>query len=179
MLPRTTATPRYWETRYFLWVVSAFMAFDALYSFVFFWYWALRWTPAWSVQGGLIGTVVIALAHVFIYSLWADHREHRYLRKFVIGVDIDGVLNDHRAQFCNILAAETGKAVNPQTITHIPVHECTTLTDMQGQGVVVSQDEEMLVFNRVEYWRHMPLGAQGEVWRTFVGNSERRITLNS
>lgn len=156
-LPRSTAAPRYWEMPFFLWVVSAFIAFDALYWFVFVWYWTLRWTPPWSVPVALVGTAAFAGGHLLIYYWLADYREHGYLRKYVIGVDIDGVLNDHRTQFCNILAHETGKELDPATIGRIPVHECTTLCNMQGQQIVVSQDEETLVFNRVAYWRDMPV----------------------
>jgi hypothetical protein len=63
-------------------------------------------------------------------------------------VDIDGVLNEHRQQFCDVLAQRTGKALEPDAIVRIPVHEIP--------GCAVDLIDERAVFNWPDYWTTMP-----------------------
>jgi uncharacterized HAD superfamily protein len=77
----------------------------------------------------------------------ASYRETGYLRSNIIGVDIDGVLNKHREQFCQVLKDTQGIDIQPEAITAIPVHKC--------EGLGVSRDDEIAVFNTPQYWTEM------------------------
>jgi uncharacterized HAD superfamily protein len=70
------------------------------------------------------------------------------MQSHAMGIDIDGVLNDHRAQFCKILKSTSGKIVRPDDITRIPVHEDNRLG--------VTREEENAVFNVAAYYAEMP-----------------------
>src|SRR5438128_2260191 len=45
----------------------------------------------------------------------------------IVGVDIDGVIGDHRKMFAEVLKRATGKQIDPEAITKIPVHQCREL----------------------------------------------------
>jgi len=100
-------------------------------------------------------TILFALLHVAIYCYLVRHRELRYLRTHIIGLDIDGVLGDHREAFCRNLLSETTKDLDPKTIFRIPVHECKELYDSSGQSVTLTLEDEHAVFNRRSYWETM------------------------
>lgn len=151
VLPQTPSQPSYTELVYFLPVVISFALLDAFYlvaglvllsgtSLVDFSFGA---PPAWVWTGA--GFLPV---HFVAYLVYAKHREHAYLRSYSLGVDIDGVLNKHREQFCEILKAKTGLDLDPESITTIPLH------DDPSQGV--SRDNERIVFNSPEYWSDMP-----------------------
>ena len=76
--------------------------------------------------------------HFFIYLWYAEHREDSYLKSHIIGIDIDGVLNDHRQHFCVLLEKNTGKKIDKEKIITIPVHECP--------GLGVTREDEQKVF---------------------------------
>ena len=60
-----------------------------------------------------------------------------------IGIDIDGVLGDHRARFASLLpTVAEGKTLDPESIVHIPLHECGALKDATGKAVAISEREE-------------------------------------
>lgn len=151
VLPQTPYQPRYFELRYFFPVVLTMALFDTLYIFF-----------ATAVFGGLpiqdislcnipwVAWLALSLslfAHPFVYWCASLHRERTYLKPNAIGVDIDGVLNEHRDQFCTILYRNTGKQVKPDEITIIPVHKDPRL------GVTLEDEEK--VFNDPEYWVNM------------------------
>jgi len=98
------------------------------------------------------------VAHLALYRVLARHRERGYQKSRILGVDIDGVLNDHRTQFCHMLADRTGKALDRSAIVRIPVHEIPNCD--------VSADDERAVFNWPTYWTTMPeIQGVGEVVR--------------
>ena len=66
----------------------------------------------------------------------------------MVGVDIDGVLNRHREHFCDLLKEHTGKVVDPDSITGIPLHEYPVFN--------VTRADERTVFNDPGYWTEMP-----------------------
>jgi len=66
-----------------------------------------------------------------------------------LGIDIDGVLNKHRDQFSLLLYEKTGRKIDPDDITVLPVHEDDTLN--------VKREDERLVFNDPKYWTDMPV----------------------
>jgi uncharacterized HAD superfamily protein len=158
VLPRSTHQPRYFEGAYFLWVILALGLINAAYLGAGIFLCCKRggvglgYCWAW---GGM-GAAVFVVANLVAYLVFAWHRETRYLRSHIIGVDIDGVLNRHREHFCKMLVELCGKEVDPQTITRIPVHECKELKDKFGNSVSVTEDDEHAIFNHPKYWRDMP-----------------------
>lgn len=149
-LPQTASQPTYLEHLYFLPVVLSFALFDTFYLF-----WGL------AIAGGGLTTEItlqsiewwawLALIfigiHYLVYWLCARHREHSYIKSYAIGVDIDGVLNEHRQHFCRLLKEKTGKSLKPGEISTIPLHDCPALQ--------VTRDDEKLVFNDPLYWSEM------------------------
>jgi uncharacterized HAD superfamily protein len=65
-----------------------------------------------------------------------------------VGIDIDGVLNEHRRHFCDLLLRHTGKALDPDAITAIPVHTIPSSP--------VTAEDEYAIFNLPDYWTLMP-----------------------
>ena len=141
-LPQSPQLPQYYEGPYFLPVVVVFAIINTLYlsfaSYVFFKnYWSLLIIP------------VSLVAHGASYWGYAYHREHKYLKSNILGVDIDGVLNKHREHFCSLLYEKTGKKIKPEEITVIPVWEHPTLG--------ISREDARKVFNDPAYWKKMPV----------------------
>jgi uncharacterized HAD superfamily protein len=86
-----------------------------------------------------------------------------------IGIDIDGVLGDHRTGFVALLQRTSGKTCDANAIVRIPVRNNPQLG--------VTQEDETRVFNRPEYWSEMPVyhGAAETIrnlrsigWRVYV-----------
>lgn len=150
ILPQTHSQPPYLEHVYFLPVVLSFALFDTFYLF-----WGL------AIAGGGITAEItfqsikwwawLALIYIGIhylaYRLCARHRETSYLKSYAIGVDIDGVLNEHRQHFCSLLQEKTGISLKPEEISTIPLHDCPALQ--------VSREDEKGVFNDPRYWSEM------------------------
>ncbi len=147
VLPKWTHFPRYTEPYYFLFVVLTFAIVGTVY-FVAGWYF-YWWVNSWPI--GLNFWLLIGLCpwtHLFLYAWLGRHREREYLRGHIIGVDIDGVLNDHRQHFVQVLERRTGKKMDARLITRIPVHEIP--------GGDVTEEDEHAVFNWPSYWVDMP-----------------------
>jgi uncharacterized HAD superfamily protein len=155
VLPQTTHLPPYSENRYFLPVVLTFALLDGFYLFsAVCIYPLIHQTTAirkpiemmWPYGVSIAGC--FALIHAIIYWRYGLYREHGYLRSFIVGVDIDGVLNRHRDHFCMLLEKNSNIKVKPDDITTIPVHE--------DQRLGVSEQEARKVFNDPRYWIEMP-----------------------
>jgi uncharacterized HAD superfamily protein len=147
VLPKQTHLPHYWETRYFLFVVLAFAAIGTAYWSVglIFYYGPNSYAEHAGFWVLLLGCVSI---HFILYWRLTRHREDSYLKTRILGVDIDGVLNDHRTHFCAVLQERVNKHLNPADIKKIPVHTIDH-TD-------VTADDEQAVFNWPPYWVDMP-----------------------
>ena len=65
-----------------------------------------------------------------------------------LGIDIDGVLNDHRRQFSRVLQAVAGKRLDENSISVIPVHKMP-YSD-------VTEADEHAVLNWPRDWAEMP-----------------------
>jgi len=158
VLPRSTYQPRYLEWTYFIWVILAFGLLNATYVSLglFLWCRLQQVVAAGCWAWAVVGFVGFAAANIGTYAFLAWHRESRYLRSHIIGLDIDGVLNRHREHFCKLLGELRGKSLDPESITRIPVHECAELKDAQGNPVTVSEEDAHAIFNHPEYWRDMP-----------------------
>ena len=154
VLPQTYSQPPYRDWWYFGAVIFCFCAIDTLYFFFALTLkvfkntsspnLSLKSLPLWVY----IAVLVFAFLHFLIYILWTKHWEIGYLKSYIIGVDIDGVLNKHQEQFCRIFKETTGRNLNPLDITHIPVHEDPKLG--------ISREDEKTVFNNPRYWIDMP-----------------------
>jgi len=140
VLPQTTAVPHYVEPRYFLPVVLVFGLVNSSYlAGAMYVLNSLRFDfSVWSQFLSMLGL------HVATYYWYAEHRDRAYLKSNIIGVDIDGVLNNHRTTFCELLRRLTGKNVEPDRITHIPLHE--------NKALDVDLKHERCVFNHPLYW---------------------------
>jgi len=171
VLPQSPFLPGYTEGRYFLPVVISFGCFNAFYLVLFVTsasnqssiielvaYISLKIQPvAWLVAVlneipllawlGAIFLVYVSV-HIAAWLAYSRYREHAYLKSYVLGVDIDGVLNRHRHHFCDLLKEITGKTLDPDKITTIPLHEDPSLG--------VSREDEKQVFNDIRYWIKMP-----------------------
>jgi hypothetical protein len=147
VLPTQTQTPQYWESWYFLFVVAAFAVVGTSYwtTGLYFYHYASSLPLDW-VFWGFVG--LCPALHLLIYRGVTRYRDRRYQKSRILGVDIDGVLNRHREQFCAILLDRTGKPLKPEAIVRVPVHE------IPDSGVDVH--DERAVFNWPQYWTEMP-----------------------
>ena len=148
VLPKSAHLPPYFEGPYFLFVVLTFAIVGTTYF-------SAGWYFYWIANNWQIGPnfwLLVASApwlHLFIYAWLSQHRERRYLRGHIVGVDVDGVLNKHRTHFAEVLKEKTNKTINPTMITRIPVHEISNCT--------VTEMDEHAVFNWPRYWNEMPV----------------------
>ena len=158
VLPRTPTQPRYYEWTYFLAVIGVFALLNTIYPVV-----GISWYVV-DQQAHILDewlyTIAIPLVLLFLhfaaYLALVRYRETKYLRKFIIGVDIDGVLNKHRDTFCTKLWQLLGKSIWADQITTIPVHYQSKLG--------VSEADEQAVFNHPSYWQELsPTDAVAEV----------------
>jgi hypothetical protein len=150
VLPKRTQTPQYWETWFFLFVVAAFAAVGTAYwaTGLYFYHYALSRPFDWI----FLGLVALCPAlHLLVYWAVTRYRDRRYQKSRILGVDIDGVLNEHREHFCAILVERTGKELKAEAIVRVPVRE------IPGCGVDVH--DESAVFNWPQYWTQMPVVA--------------------
>jgi uncharacterized HAD superfamily protein len=145
-LPQSAMLPSYLEGWYFIPVVTGFAFINTLYFAVgnmFFQFSTITFN-SYSV----IAFVSFFILHYLSYVEYSNQRESGYLKSYIIGIDIDGVLNKHREHFCKLLKRKTGKEVNPEKIIHIPVHE---------GDLDVTREDEVKVFHSPEYWTEMPI----------------------
>jgi hypothetical protein len=147
VLPTGTRQPAYFEPTYFLWVVLLFASIGTAYfASGLFLYWRTTDQKLDIVFYSLVATAFVA--NPFLYYMLARHREGSYLRHNIIGIDIDGVLNDHRTHFATYVKQLRGKDLDPMAITRMPVHEIAQSN--------ITADDEHAVFNYADYWSAMP-----------------------
>lgn len=155
-LPQSPYQPAYHEKAYFWPVVFSFAILNTLYFILALVGFSLR--GELSQVGDILTNIPVWVwpicaaflaSHFSLYYGYARYRETAYLRSHIIGVDVDGVLTQHRRQFCDLLKKNVGKKVDPDKITAIPVHECEDLN--------ISRDDEKAVFNDPDYWISMPV----------------------
>lgn len=154
VLPQTPQLPSYYEPIYFKPIMYVFSLFNTFYLVLFVIFInisvAIYFKFPVTIEFNTYTLVVVLLyicLHNFYYKSIAYNREYSYLKSNVIGIDIDGVLNKHREHFCSILYKITSKTINPDQITHIPVHEAS---------IDITEEEALEVFNDPRYWIDMP-----------------------
>lgn len=146
VMPTSTHLPKYVEPHFFSFVVLTFAAFDTAYFYLglYFYAEAAKWPSfvPWSAAS------VCFILHLLLYWTLALYRDNFYLRAGILGVDMDGVLNEHRSHFCALLLSQVQRQLRPAEITHIPVHTIP--------GGSVTRADEEAVFNWPAYWTEMP-----------------------
>ena len=149
VLPRTPTQPRYYEWTYFFAVVIVFSLLNTIYPITgIAWYLVHEYhgspDPFWFI----VSVAAFSFPfHIGAYYWVVRFRESKYLRKFIIGVDLDGVLNKHRDTFCTKLWELLGKTVWADQITTIPVHYRPELG--------VTEADEQAIFNHPSYWKDL------------------------
>jgi len=149
VLPTSIDFPKYIEARYFVFVVLTFAIIGTAYFYagLYSFYWASGWPPYHRPLLYLAALACFSL-HLLLYGWLGRYREHAYLRGPLIGIDMDGVLNEHRRHFCGLLATQVGKQLDPGQISSIPVHTIP--------GCGVTREDEQSVFNWPQYWVELP-----------------------
>jgi len=148
-LPQSPQLPSYIEKGFFFPVVLVFAIIDTLFAYYAFQVFFISTIEHMNLSFVALLIISFFSLHLLIYYSFSNDREHSYLKSNIIGVDIDGVLNDHRKHFCELLHKNTGNCIKPEDITVIPVHECHALK--------VTREDEKNVFNSPDYWIKMPL----------------------
>jgi uncharacterized HAD superfamily protein len=149
VLPQSSFVPTYNEWGYFSPILLTFSFFNSIYfglGILFLKPCVVDICRIFHYSKSLI--VLFFSIHFIYYFRSAYNRENKYLKSRNIGIDIDGVLNKHREHFCGILEEVTSKKINPDDITHIPVHE--------GE-LGITKEESNKVFNNPKYWMDMPV----------------------
>lgn len=97
----------------------------------------------------LILFFLILLIHWYFSRRITNFKNYGYLKSYIIGIDIDGVLNKHRRTFCTILYENTGKTLWENEITRVPV---SLIPDKQ-----INRTDEFKVFNDPNYWKNQEI----------------------
>ena len=150
VMPRSSFQPRYHEWHYTFSVICVFAIINTVYFAIScYWYFAFapKTSDRWTIPAMIAAVASSMLIHAATYNLLVWYRETKYLRSHTIGTDIDGVLNDHRPQFCKLLNELCDKELLPDAITSIPVHEAS---------LGVTEADEGSIFNHPRYWTEMP-----------------------
>ena len=64
-----------------------------------------------------------------------------------MGIDIDGVLNDHCAKFCEVYNRLFNANLQPLQIKSIPIHDVKDLN--------ITKEQESEVFHNIDYWMNL------------------------
>ena len=95
-----------------------------------------------------LSSVLFFLFHILMHSGISRYNENSsayYKRR--IGVDIDGVLNNHEYQFVKIYNQYFNKKLNNSDIKTLPV----------SKNGIISREEEQEIFTISNYWDEMPI----------------------
>lgn len=166
VLPIQSKKPPYIDTHQFSWIVYTSVLINAGYLI----YGISQLKD--SIRGLYIGLMDYSgsseiiknsnegyiLLAIFLMVIFIQYIVYRLLTRRVesgctlfkhrIGIDIDGVQNEHEQQFCNIYNELFSKELMADQITEIPVHKIA--------DAGVSEKEERVVFNKKKYWEEMP-----------------------
>jgi uncharacterized HAD superfamily protein len=149
VLPTQKNKPSYVDHLQFIWIVlatgtanSSYLVYGAMrlignvIQVEFYWY--------------FIAWIILILGHYYAYrGICKSAEEASDMYSKIIGVDIDGVLNEHTYHFCDIANENhTGLNIVHDEIVEIPVHKCIER---------VTKNIEQSVFLTKEYWSKMPV----------------------
>lgn len=206
VLPIQIQKPSFYDNNQFFWIVAALAVINSAYLLLGLYFLDTFFiVDLWTILFNLMKTPIIfsnqllnpivsnivyrsicfftaitfLVLHLKTYKVLAYKKERGFeFYNNIIGVDIDGVLNKHKEQFCTIYNLKAQNHINPEDIIKIPVSECNI-------GVLPSDEEN--VFKQKEYWTEMPpldgaseylkkirnLGYQVHIftWRPWKGNN--------
>jgi len=161
VLPQSPFIPGYREFYFFSPLVITFSILNSLYFYISIaaLVFAIGNKIPFENPLVILSTALFCSFHVVWYLYLAQRRELSYLQSNILGIDIDGVMNLQRKQFVKYLNQNTGKNINPNNITVIPVRDCP--------GLNLTQKDEIAVFNDPTYWTTMECapGAAEVIWR--------------
>lgn len=146
--------PDYKDSNQFIYIVFVLGLFSAFY-FSFGFYKIATYFDLLKTKGAIFSTVfvcgffVMAVAYVMYKIVITKGENGTEYYKQRIGVDIDGVLNNHENVFVEILKETTGKSLKCSDIKSLPVSISTDVT----------RDEEHNIFETKEYWESQKLAA--------------------
>ncbi|MEM3485041.1 MAG: hypothetical protein QXI12_05420 [Candidatus Methanomethyliaceae archaeon] len=174
VLPQSPQIPPYREWHFFIPVVLLFALFDSVYfliaSLVSTGRVSFEQVDLGALYRIIVPSLVFFFAHPLIYVFLTWYRELGHLRSYIVGVDVDGVLNLQREHFCHFLKETVGKQISPDRITAIPVRECESL------GVTLEDEEQ--VFNDPRYWIDMPVRERApDVLRSLRNSFNLRLII--
>lgn len=93
--------------------------------------------------------LVIVLFQGILYSFFCQEAENGTdMYRHIMGVDIDGVLNEQVVHFCEFVEKSQQISIRPEQITRIPVSDA---------AIGVDHEVESKVFNNKKYWETMPV----------------------
>lgn len=156
VLPLQKNKPPYFATLQFLWIAVAYGILNSLFLLLgIFSLRNINFTDLCTnqIRAEILPFLPIAILliffHLALYFFLSNYQEKgRDFYRQTIGVDIDGVLNKHEAQFCKILHRlhEGTKGIKESDIDYLPVHESPTLQEQ------VTAKMEKEVFEYIDYW---------------------------
>lgn len=169
VLPKQTNQPKYRETHTFGIIVVTLALINSLYLAVGtriiasvgdYFFNEILGTGIlfnnYNIRDTIFLFLVLIFFHLGYYFYISLYRKNSYLKSSIIGIDIDGVLNQHLKTFCKfytrVLKDEyisqnnipIKKSLTPEEITTIPVHH---IRDKN-----ISEKAANEVFNNPEYW---------------------------
>lgn len=80
----------------------------------------------------LVSGLIMLLSSLLIYKFSSIHHENGtgYFKR-CIGVDIDGVLNNHEITFVEICNKINGTSLKPSDITTLPIHNSGVISQTE------------------------------------------------
>jgi uncharacterized HAD superfamily protein len=148
VLPDYDTSPPFWEgarARSF-WNVTIVALLNSAIAFATLLSWA-QWAghEGWLLPG--IGCILWLILQELLHFRILNQTEKNYKEKFtgpfmpgdkVIGIDLDGVLNDLAGAVIDVAQAEFGLAIDRSDITSHRLEKCTGLTPEQVHGIFAS-----------------------------------------
>jgi len=176
LLPMSVNKPKYFEISNFVPILFAISIFNTVYGFVGLY--ILKRNNDLSVTFNIFKKnfiisadysfwaiiIIFFISHFLIYLVFTYIRENSYLQSHHIGVDIDGVLNQQREQFCSFLENDCDIKIDPDEINDIPV------SDVFDN---VTPTDEYRVFHNSKYWTDMPVDKEAPSVLSSLSNSYR------
>lgn len=167
ILPLQTQKPPFWDTEQFIWIFLSLVIINSLFfAYGLFllgniYYNYFHWfivkllnfdeTLLPILQFVILSIIIISFAYLQYRSylkITKKQESSLFFYEHILGVDIDGVLNEHEEHFCNIFnKLYENRNIEKHQITKIPVH--LVIND-------ITENEERKVFNTKEYWESMP-----------------------
>lgn len=159
VLPQSPLLPSYRNLHFFLPILFVFLLFNSVYFFVFLLSLGFFTGRVVIISGNIdtdrnfiilvvILTAIFAVIHLLRYMHKSNSRDLNYLRSNIIGIDIDGVINNQREHFCKVLEENAGIKLLPDNINHIPVSKIPNAN--------ITGKDEISVFNDPNYWIKLP-----------------------